>query len=164
GARYNRETLEVSWRGKSIAQLLALSVEEALQEEFLRNVPAAFGILKAMDELGLGYLQLDRAASTLSGGEAQRIKLATHLAKAAPKRGIRLGAESAKILFVLDEPSTGLHFGELDLLLKALYRLRDAGHSIICIEHNRDILARADYLVEMGPGSGKKGGQIIATH
>lgn len=161
GARYNRETLEVSWRGKSIAQLLALSVEDALQEEFLRNVPAAFGILKAMDELGLGYLQLDRAASTLSGGEAQRIKLATHLAKAAPKRGVRLGAESAKLLFVLDEPSTGLHFGELDLLLKALYRLRDAGHTIICIEHNRDILARADYLVEMGPGSGKKGGQII---
>ncbi len=161
GARYNRETLEVSWRGKSIAQLLALSVEEALQEEFLRNVPAAFGILKAMDELGLGYLQLDRAASTLSGGEAQRIKLATHLAKAAPKRGIRLGAESAKILFVLDEPSTGLHFGELDLLLKALYRLREAGHTIICIEHNRDILARADYLVEMGPGSGKKGGHIL---
>lgn len=160
-ARYNRETLEVSWRGKSIAQLLALTVEEALQEEFLRNVPAALGILKAMDDLGLGYLQLDRAASTLSGGEAQRIKLATHLAKAAPKRGIRLGAESARHLFVLDEPSTGLHFGELELLLKALYRLRDVGHSIICIEHNQAILERADYLVEMGPGSGAKGGEIL---
>ncbi len=161
GARYNRETLEVSWRGKSIAQLLELSVSEALQEEFLRNVPAAFGILNAMNDLGLGYLQLNRAASTLSGGEAQRIKLATHLAKAAPKRGIRLGAESARLLFVLDEPSTGLHFGELDLLLKALFRLRDAGHTIICIEHNQDILARADYLVEMGPSSGKKGGRIL---
>ena len=155
GARYNRETLEVTWRGKSIAQALAQSVDEAC--EFFAPIPAAHAILRAMQDLGLGYLPLDRAVTTLSGGEAQRIRIATYLAKAAPKRGQR---EAEKLLFVLDEPSTGLHFAEVDLLLQALFRLRDAGHTVLCIEHNQSILSAADYLVELGPGAGEKGGSI----
>ena len=158
GMRYNRETLEVSWRGKSIAQVLAMSAEQA--REFFQAIPAAHAILDALCELGLGYLQLDRPSYSLSGGEAQRVKLASHLHKAAVKNGGRIGAAAAQVLFILDEPSTGLHFAEVELLLKAMYRLRDAGHSIICIEHHQDILARADYLVEMGPGSGDQGGEI----
>lgn len=156
GARYNRETLEVTWRGKSIAQALALSVDEAV--EFFAPIPRAHAILKALQDLGLGYLPLDRSATTLSGGEAQRVKLATYLAKAGPKRG---GRPDEQLLFVLDEPSTGLHFSELELLLKAMFRLRAAGHTVLCIEHNQDILSRADYCVELGPGSGVKGGRIV---
>ena len=155
GARYNRETLEVTWRGKSIAQALAQTVDEAV--EFFAAVPQAVGILKALQELGLGYLPLDRPVTTLSGGESQRVKLATYLSKAAPKRGSRPGEH---LLLVLDEPSTGLHFNELEMLLRAIYRLRAAGHTILCIEHNQGILSRADYLVELGPGSGAEGGRI----
>ena len=155
GARYNRETLEVTWRGKSIAQALAQTVDEAV--EFFASVPQAAAILKALQELGLGYLPLDRSVTTLSGGESQRVKLATYLAKAAPKRGSRPGEN---LLLVLDEPSTGLHFNELELLLRAIFRLRAAGHTILCIEHNQGILSRADYLVELGPGSGAEGGRI----
>lgn len=156
GARYNRETLEVTWRGKSIAQALALSVDEAL--EFFAPIPAAAGILQAMHDIGLGYLPLDRSVTTLSGGEAQRVKIATYLAKVAPKRGRR---EGERLLFVLDEPSTGLHFREVDMLLRALYRLRSAGHTVLCIEHHQGILSRADYLIELGPGAGDEGGQIV---
>lgn len=156
GARYNRETLEVTWRGKSIAQALAQTVDEAV--DFFAPVPQAAAILIALQELGLGYLPLDRPVTTLSGGESQRVKLATYLAKAAPKRGSRPGEH---LLLVLDEPSTGLHFGELDMLLRAIYRLRAAGHTILCIEHNKGILSRADYLVELGPGSGAEGGRIV---
>ena len=110
-------------------------------------------------EVGLGYLTLDRPVTTLSGGESQRVKLATYLAKAAPKR--RRAAEGEKLLFVLDEPSTGLHFAELDLLLRALYRLRAQGHTLLCIEHNSAFQERADYVVELGPGSGSEGGRIV---
>ncbi len=155
GARYNRETLEVTWRGKSIAQALAQSVDEAL--DFFAPIPAAKAILQALHDLGLGYLPLDRAVTTLSGGEAQRIRIASYLAKAAPKRSAK-AAEHC--LFVLDEPGTGLHFAEIDLLLQALFRLRDAGHTILCIEHNQSILSAADWLVELGPGSGPAGGKI----
>ena len=158
GARYNRETLEVTWRGKSIAAALAQTVDEALA--FFAPIPAAHGILQAMHDLGLGYLPLDRSVTTLSGGEAQRVRIATYLAKAAPKRGRR---EGELLLFVLDEPSTGLHFGEVDLLLRSLFRLRAAGHTILCIEHHEGILSRADYLIELGPGAGKNGGKIIRT-
>ncbi len=156
GARYNRETLEVTWRGKSIAAALAQTVDEAL--EFFAPIPAAHAILQALHDIGLGYLQLDRAVTSLSGGESQRVKLASHLAKAAPKRG---GKPGEKLLFILDEPSTGLHFAEVDLLLRAFYRLRDAGHTVLCIEHHEGILSRADWLVEMGPGAGKAGGRIV---
>ena len=155
GARYNRETLEVTWRGKSMAQALAQTVDEAV--EFFAAVPQAAAILKALQELGLGYLPLDRSVTTLSGGESQRVKLATYLAKAAPKRSSRPGEN---LLLVLDEPSSGLHFNELELLLRAIFRLRAAGHTILCIEHNQGILSRADYLVELGPGSGAAGGRI----
>ena len=158
GARYNRETLEVTWRGKSIAAALALTVDEAM--EFFEPIPAAAAILRAMHDIGLGYLPLDRPAGTLSGGEAQRVKIATYLAKGGGRS--RIGAEK-KLLFILDEPSTGLHFGEVDLLLQAIYRLRAAGHTILCIEHHAGILSRADYLVELGPGSGPEGGHIVRT-
>lgn len=156
GARYNRETLEVTWRGKSIAQALSLTVDEAL--EFFAPIPTAAGILQALHDIGLGYLSLDRSVTSLSGGEAQRVKIATYLAKAAPKRGRR---EGERLLFVLDEPSTGLHFREVDMLLRALYRLRTAGHTVLCIEHHQGILLRADYLIELGPGAGDEGGQIV---
>lgn len=161
GSRYNRETLEVTWRGKSIAQALAQTVDEAV--EFFAAVPQASAILRAMQDLGLGYLPLDRSVTTLSGGESQRVKLATYLAKAAPTRNRRAAMAEKKLLFVLDEPSTGLHFAEIDRLLRALFRLRAAGHTILCIEHNALILSRADYLVEMGPGSGEAGGMIVSA-
>ena len=156
GARYNRETLEVTWRGKSIAVALAQTVDEALA--FFAPIPGAVAILQALHDLGLGYLPLDRSVTTLSGGEAQRIKIASYLAKAAPKRGRR---EGERLLFVLDEPTTGLHFREVDMLLRALYRLRAAGHTILCIEHHSGILSRADYSVVLGPGAGADGGRII---
>lgn len=156
GTRYNRETLEVTWRGKSIAQALALTVDEAL--DFFAPIPAAVGILQALHDIGLGYLPLDRSVTTLSGGEAQRVKIATYLAKAAPKRGRK---EQEKLLFILDEPTTGLHFREVDMLLRALYRLRAAGHTVLCIEHHQGVLSRADYLIELGPGSGDEGGSIV---
>ena len=158
GSRYNRETLEVTWRGKSIAEALAQTVDEALA--FFAPIPAAAGILQAMHDIGLGYLPLDRSVTTLSGGEAQRVKIATYLAKAAPGRGRR---NEEKLLFVLDEPSTGLHFAEVDLLLRAIYRLRAAGHTILCIEHHQGILERADYLVTLGPGAGPQGGRIVSA-
>ena len=107
--------------------------------------------------MGLGYLPLDRSVTTLSGGEAQRVRIATYLAKAAPKRGQR---DRERLLFVLDEPSTGLHFREVDMLLRAFYRLRAAGHTVLCIEHHEGILSRADYLVELGPGAGRNGGSV----
>ncbi len=160
GTRYNRETLEVTWRGKSIAQALALSVDDALA--FFANIPAAAAILRAMSDIGLGYLPLDRAADTLSGGEAQRVKIATFLAKAAPARSVRK-VTGKKLLIVMDEPTTGLHFSEVDLLLRAIYRLRDAGHTILCIEHHSGMLSRADYLVQLGPGAGENGGRIISA-
>lgn len=160
GARYNRETLEVSWRGKSIAQALAQTVDEALA--FFAPIPAAACILQAMHDIGLGYLALDRPVATLSGGEAQRVRIASYLAKASPKRG-RGRREDESLLFVLDEPSTGLHFAEVDLLLRAIYRLRAAGHTILCIEHHQGILACADYLVALGPGSGADGGRIVSA-
>lgn len=155
GQRYNRETLEVTWRGKSIAAALSQTVEDAL--EFFSPIPAAQAILQALYDLGLGYLPLDRSVTTLSGGEAQRVKLATYLGKARPRRG---KAEQQHLLFILDEPSTGLHFSEVERLLQALYRLRDAGHTILCIEHHQGLLSRADYLVELGPGAGVDGGRI----
>lgn len=158
GARYNRETLEVSWRGKSIAQALSQTVDEA--RSFFSSIPAAAAILNAMRDIGLGYMPLDRSVTTLSGGEAQRIRIATYLSKAAPKRGKR---EREQLLIILDEPSTGLHFAETDLLLQAIYRLRAAGHTILCIEHHQGILSRADYLIELGPGSGKEGGYLVSA-
>lgn len=157
GQCYNRETLEVTWKGKSIAQALALTVDEAA--EFFSSLPRAAAILKSMQDVGLGYLSLNRRADTLSGGESQRIKIAAELAKAS---AWKLEEDGKRALFILDEPTSGLHFNEVALLLAALFRLRDAGHTILCVEHHKDLLNAADYLVDMGPGAGRHGGNIVA--
>lgn len=157
GQCYNRETLEVTWKGKSIAQALALTVDEAA--EFFSSLPRAAAILKSMQDVGLGYLSLNRRADTLSGGESQRIKIAAELAKAP---AWKLEEDGKRALFILDEPTSGLHFNEVALLLAALFRLRDAGHTILCVEHHKDLLNAADYLVDMGPGAGRHGGNIVA--
>lgn len=157
GQCYNRETLEVTWKGKSIAQALALTVDEAA--EFFSSLPRAAAILKSMQDVGLGYLNLNRRADTLSGGESQRIKIAAELAKVP---AWKLAEDGKHALFILDEPTSGLHFNEVALLLTALFRLRDAGHTVLCVEHHKDLLNAADYLVDMGPGAGRHGGNIVA--
>lgn len=157
GQCYNRETLEVTWKGKSIAQALALTVDEAA--EFFSSLPKTTAILKSMQEVGLGYLNLNRRADTLSGGESQRIKIAAELAKAP---AWKLAEDGRRALFILDEPTSGLHFNEVALLLTALFRLRAAGHTVLCVEHHKDLLNAADYLVDMGPGAGRHGGNIVA--
>lgn len=157
GQCYNRETLEVTWKGKSIAQALALTVDEAA--DFFSSLPKATTILKSMQDVGLGYLNLNRRADTLSGGESQRIKIAAELAKAP---AWKLAEDGKRALFILDEPTSGLHFNEVALLLTALFRLRAAGHTVLCVEHHKDLLNAADYLVDMGPGAGRHGGNIVA--
>ncbi|WP_354831157.1 excinuclease ABC subunit UvrA [Akkermansia muciniphila] len=157
GQCYNRETLEVTWKGKSIAQALALTVDEAA--DFFSSLPKATAILKSMQDVGLGYLSLNRRADTLSGGESQRIKIAAELAKAP---AWKLAEDGKRALFILDEPTSGLHFNEVALLLTALFRLRAAGHTVLCVEHHKDLLNAADYLVDMGPGAGRHGGNIVA--
>lgn len=157
GQCYNRETLEVTWKGKSIAQALALTVDEAA--DFFSSLPKATAILKSMQDVGLGYLSLNRRADTLSGGESQRIKIAAELAKAP---AWKLAEDGKRALFILDEPTSGLHFNEVALLLTALFRLRAAGHTVLCVEHHKDLLDAADYLVDMGPGAGRHGGNIVA--
>jgi excinuclease ABC subunit A len=150
GRRFNRETLEVTFKGKSIADVLELSVEDA--RLFFRAIPKIFRILTALEDLGLGYLQLGQAANTLSGGEAQRLKLALELAK----------PPSAHTLYLFDEPTTGLHFGDVEMLLVALLKLRDAGHSVLVIEHHLDVIAAADWVIDLGPGGGVHGGSLVA--
>jgi excinuclease ABC subunit A len=149
GRRFNRETLEVTYKGKSIADVLELSVSEA--RVFFRPIPKIHRILETLEELGLGYLQLGQAANTLSGGEAQRLKLAVELAK--PQAG--------HTFYLFDEPTTGLHFGDVDLLLAAFLRLRDAGHSVLVVEHHLDVIADADWVIELGPGGGVHGGLLV---
>lgn len=150
GKRYNRETLEVAWRGKNIAELLALTVEDALA--FFKEVPALYKKLYLLNELGLGYLRLDQPAHTLSGGEAQRLKLAAELGAPA----------TDPTLYLLDEPTTGLHFSDIRLLLKALMKLKKQGHTLLCIEHQMDIIRAADWVIDLGPEGGELGGHIIA--
>ena len=151
GRRYNRETLEVTYKGNSIADLLAMHCDEA--RVFFENVPKINRVMEALCDVGLGYLQLGQAANTLSGGEAQRVKLATELAK--PK--------APHTLFLLDEPTTGLHFRDVEVLLNVLRRLRDEGHSLVVIEHHLDVIAASDHVVDLGPGGGKEGGQLVAA-
>lgn len=159
GKRYNRETLEITWRGKSIADILALTVSEALM--LFNAIPKINAILVCMEQLGLGYMSLDRPANHLSGGEAQRIILATELSRIpqAAYSQNRFFMPSPALL-VLDEPTRGLHSREVSMLLSSLFKLRNAGHTILCIEHNLDIIAASDYLIDMGPGSGENGGEI----
>ncbi len=150
GKRFNRETLEVTYKGQSISGVLELSVSEARQ--MFRPIPKLHRILEILEDLGLGYLQLGQAANTLSGGEAQRLKLAVELAR----------PQAPHTLYLFDEPTTGLHFGDVQRLLTALFRLRDAGHSVLVIEHHLDVIAAADWVIELGPGGGIHGGQLVA--
>jgi excinuclease ABC subunit A len=150
GKRYNREALEVTWKGMTIADVLELQVEDALER--FSAVPAIRNRLKTLSEVGLGYLRLGQAATTLSGGEAQRIKLATELAR----------RSTGRTMYILDEPTTGLHFADVDRLLHVLHRLVDGGNSVIVIEHNLDVIKTADWVIDLGPDGGGRGGELIA--
>jgi excinuclease ABC subunit A len=151
GARYNRETLQVKYKGKSIADVLQMTVEEAL--EFCRNIPKAESRLQTLADVGLGYVQLGQTAPTLSGGEAQRVKLATELARRA----------TGKTLYLIDEPTTGLSFYDVHKLLDVMQRLVDKGNSVLVIEHNLDVIRCADWVIDLGPEGGDRGGQIVAS-
>jgi excinuclease ABC subunit A len=151
GLRYNRETLEVMYKGKNIAQILGLTVEAALV--FFSAVPNIARKLQTLMDVGLSYLQLGQAATTLSGGEAQRVKLALELSK----------RDTGRTLYILDEPTTGLHFADIALLLKVLQHLRDAGNTIVIIEHNLDVIKTADWLIDMGPEGGSGGGMVVGV-
>jgi excinuclease ABC subunit A len=150
GLRYNHETLAVLYRGKNIAEVLDMTVDESL--EFFKNVPAISRKLRMLSEVGLGYLHLGQPATTLSGGEAQRIKLSAELSK----------QSKGQTLYLLDEPTTGLHFADVLHLLQVLGRLRDAGNTVVVIEHNMDVIRAADYVIDLGPGGGDRGGEIVA--
>lgn len=151
GKRYNRETLEVRYKGKSISDVLEMTVNQAV--EFFANVPVILKKIKVLQDIGLGYLKLGQPSSTLSGGENQRVKLATELAK----------KDTGKTVFILDEPTTGLHFEDIRVLLKVVNKLVDKGNTMIVIEHNMDVIKSADYIIDLGPGGGRDGGTIVAT-
>ena len=151
GKRYNKETLEVKYKGKSIADVLDMTVDEAL--EFFDKIPKIKQKIKTLSEVGLGYIKLGQSATTLSGGEAQRIKLATELSK----------KSTGKTLYILDEPTTGLHIADVDRLIRILQKLVDSGNSVVVIEHNLDLIKTADYIIDLGPEGGDKGGEIIAV-
>lgn len=149
--RYNRETLEIKYKGKSIHETLEMTIEEA--REFFDAVPALARKLQTLMDVGLSYIKLGQSATTLSGGEAQRVKLSRELSK----------RDTGKTLYILDEPTTGLHFADIQQLLDVLHRLRDHGNTVVVIEHNLDVIKTADWLVDLGPEGGSKGGQIIAV-
>ena len=151
GKRYNRETLEVKYKGKSIFDVLDMSVSEGV--EFFKNVPTIARHLNTLEEVGLGYIKLGQPSTQLSGGEAQRVKLATELTK----------RSTGKTLYILDEPTTGLHFADVDKLLTVLDRLVDAGNTVVVIEHNLDVIKRADHIIDLGPDGGTRGGTIVTT-
>ncbi len=150
GRRYNRETLEVRFKGKSIADVLDMTINQAV--EFFANVPSILRKIKVLQEIGLGYIKLGQPSSTLSGGENQRVKLATELAR----------RDTGRTLFILDEPTTGLHFEDIKVLLGVFNRLVDKGNTVLVIEHNLDVISAADYVIDMGPGGGADGGRIMA--
>ena len=151
GRRYNRETLEITYKGKNIADVLDMSVDEAAR--FFRNVPSVSDKLNALLDVGLGYLRLGQAGTTLSGGEAQRVKLATELAKRA----------TGRTFYILDEPTTGLHFADIEKLLQVLMKLRDAGNTLVVIEHNLEMIKCADWVIDLGPEGGEEGGKVIGA-
>ena len=151
GTRYNRETLEVKFKGKSIADVLDMTINQAV--EFFENVPSILPKIKALQEVGLGYIKLGQSSTTLSGGESQRVKLATELAK----------RDTGKTLYILDEPTTGLHFEDIRVLMGVLERLVDKGNTVIIIEHNLDVIKLADYIIDMGPEGGRGGGRVLQT-
>jgi excinuclease ABC subunit A len=151
GHRYNRETLEVKYKDKSISDVLEMTVEDAMN--FFEKVPAIYEKLSTLNEVGLGYVKIGQSATTLSGGEAQRIKLAKELSK----------RSTGKTLYILDEPTTGLHIDDISRLLKILYKLVDMGNTVLVIEHNMDVIKTADHIIDIGPEGGDKGGKIVAT-
>ncbi len=151
GKRYNRETLEVRFKGKSIADVLDMTINQAV--EFFENMPSFVYKLKVLQDVGLGYIKLGQSSTTLSGGESQRIKLAAELSK----------RDTGRTLYLLDEPTTGLHFEDIRVLLGVLNRLVNRGNTVVVIEHNLDVVKCADYIIDMGPEAGKQGGEIVAV-
>jgi excinuclease ABC subunit A len=150
GQRYNRETLEVKYRDRSIADVLNMTVDEAL--EFFQPIPLLRAKLQTLHDVGLHYIKLGQSATTLSGGEAQRVKLSRELSKRA----------TGRTLYILDEPTTGLHFADIQRLLDVLNRLVEAGNTVLVIEHNLDVIKNADWLIDLGPEGGDRGGEIVA--
>jgi excinuclease ABC subunit A len=148
--RYNRETLEIQYKGRSIHEVLQMTVEQGT--EFFSAVPVISRKLQTLLDVGLGYIKLGQSATTLSGGEAQRVKLSLELSK----------RDTGRTLYILDEPTTGLHFHDIDLLLRVLHRLRDHGNTVVVIEHNLDVIKTADWIIDLGPEGGDGGGRIIA--
>ena len=151
GKRYNRETLEVRYKGKSIADVLDMTVNMAV--EFFENVPNILQKIKTLQDVGLGYIRLGQSSTTLSGGESQRVKLATELSK----------RDTGRTLYILDEPTTGLHFDDIRVLMEILQKLVDRGNTVIIIEHNLDVIKLADHIIDMGPEGGRGGGQVVVS-
>jgi len=151
GARYNRETLQVTYKGKTVADILDMSVEEALS--FFENIPPIRRKFQTLYDVGLGYVRLGQPATTLSGGEAQRVKLASELQK----------RSTGKTFYILDEPTTGLHFDDVRQLLHVLQRLVEGGNTVLVIEHNLDVIKSADWIVDLGPEGGDRGGEIVVA-
>src|SRR5947208_6074166 len=151
GKRYNRETLDIRFKGKTISDVLEMSVEESL--DFFKNIPKIKRRLQTLHDVGLDYIRLGQPATTLSGGEAQRVKLATELSKVA----------TGDTLYILDEPTTGLHFADVQRLLEVLGRLVEAGNTVVVIEHNLDVIKSADRLIDLGPEGGEAGGEVVAN-
>jgi len=151
GKRYNHETLQVKYKGKTISDVLEMTVEDALK--FFENIPKIKNKIQTLYDVGLGYIKLGQPSTTLSGGEAQRVKLATELSKKA----------TGKTLYILDEPTTGLHIADVHKLVDILQRLVDTGNSIVVIEHNLDLIKTSDYIIDLGPEGGEAGGTVVAT-
>jgi len=151
GRRYNRETLSIRYKGKNIAEVLDMTVDEALK--FFADIPRIKRKLKTLSDVGLGYIHLGQQATTLSGGEAQRVKLSTELSKVG----------TGKTLYILDEPTTGLHFEDVRVLLKVLNKLVDMGNTVLVIEHNMEVIKAADYIIDLGPEGGDQGGWVVAA-
>jgi excinuclease ABC subunit A len=151
GKRYNRETLDITFKGKNIHQVLDMTIEDA--SVFFEAIPSVSRKLQTLMDVGLSYIKLGQAATTLSGGEAQRVKLSKELSK----------RDTGKTLYILDEPTTGLHFHDIEQLLSVLHRLRDHGNTVVVIEHNLDVIKTADWIVDLGPEGGAGGGTIVAT-
>jgi excinuclease ABC subunit A len=149
GKRYNRETLEVRYKGKSINDVLNMTIDQAV--DFFENIPSITQKIRTLRDVGLGYISLGQPSTTLSGGEAQRIKLAAELSK----------KDTGRTLYILDEPTTGLHFEDVKVLMDVLNRLTDKGNTILIIEHNMEVIKMADYIIDMGPEGGERGGHII---
>ena len=151
GARYNRETLQVTYRGKNVSEVLDMTVDEAL--EFFKSIPRLKDKLQTLHDVGLGYVHLGQPATTLSGGEAQRVKLSSELQR----------RQTGKTFYILDEPTTGLHFEDVRQLLVVLQRLVDAGNTVLVVEHNLDVIKSADYLIDLGPEGGDRGGNVVVA-